>query len=158
MSVLVIGYGNPAREDDGLGPAVIDRLEQLGIEGVAVDADYQLTVEDAASIAEHEAVVFVDAAVNEAVKGDSPFEFYPLEPKHLTAFSTHSVGPEEVLDLACELFSSEAEAYMLAIRGYSFEMYKESPTEKALENLEQAIQFLVPVLKEKSFKQALVRK
>ncbi len=49
--VLVIGFGNPAREDDGIGPAVADRLEESGIDGVVVDADYQLTVENAADVA-----------------------------------------------------------------------------------------------------------
>jgi hydrogenase maturation protease len=154
MSVLVIGYGNPAREDDGLGPALIERLEKMGMDGVALDADYQLTVEDAANIADYDVVVFVDAAV----KGNDPYEFYPLTPKQLSAFSTHSVGPEEVLGLACDLFYAKTEAYMLAIRGYSFEMYEESPTDKALKNLECAIQFIVPVLKEQSFKQALLQK
>ena len=49
--VLVIGYGNPGRMDDGLGPATIDELEKLAIDGVDLDADYQLTVEDAAAVA-----------------------------------------------------------------------------------------------------------
>ena len=48
--VLVIGYGNPGRQDDGLGAAVIERLEALGLEGVTVDADYQLNIEDAADM------------------------------------------------------------------------------------------------------------
>lgn len=153
MSVLVIGYGNPAREDDGIGPAVVKRLEQLNIEGVKMDADYQLTVEDAAGIAENEVVIFVDAAV----KGDEPFRFSAIEPKRLSAFSTHSIGPEEVFGLACDLFDAETEAYMLAIRGYSFEMYKEEPTIKALKNMESALDFLIPVLQQKSFKRALVQ-
>ena len=59
--VLLIGYGNPAREDDGLGPAAAQAIEKLGIEGVSVDSNYQLTVEDAASAAHHDVVVFVDA-------------------------------------------------------------------------------------------------
>jgi len=61
-TVLVIGYGNPGRRDDGLGPALAERLQELRLPGVDVDADYQLTVEDAAAAAEHDVVVFADAA------------------------------------------------------------------------------------------------
>ena len=32
--VLLIGYGHPAREDDGIGPAVAEAIEQLNIDGV----------------------------------------------------------------------------------------------------------------------------
>ena len=55
------GFGNPARGDDGLGPALIERLDALALEGVTTDSDYQLTIEDAALVAEHDVVVFVDA-------------------------------------------------------------------------------------------------
>ena len=45
MQTLVIGYGNPGRRDDGLGPSFADILAAEGIPGVDVDSDYQLTVE-----------------------------------------------------------------------------------------------------------------
>jgi len=35
--VLVLGYGNPAREDDGLGPLIAERIGELGLAGVEVD-------------------------------------------------------------------------------------------------------------------------
>ena len=69
--VLVIGYGNPGRLDDGLGPALAAAIESAAPAGVTVDADYQLTVEDAAAVAEHDVVVFADAAVD----GPEPFYF-----------------------------------------------------------------------------------
>ena len=49
--ILVIGYGNPGRLDDGLGPAVASAMEEFNLPGVSVDSNYQLTVEDAASAA-----------------------------------------------------------------------------------------------------------
>ena len=146
-TVLLIGFGNPAREDDGLGPAAASAIEKLGIDGITVDADYQLTVEDAAAVAEYDAVVFVDAAV----EGDGPFCFSTLVPKRQESFSSHSVSPEAVLGLAQELFNAQPEAYMLAIRGYSFTMFEEKMSEGALHNLECALEFLVPVLRRKSF-------
>ena len=66
---LLYGYGNPGRRDDGLGPILIDRLEEKGLPGVAMDSAYQLAIEDAAGIADYDVVVFVDAAV----EGPEPF-------------------------------------------------------------------------------------
>ncbi len=62
--VLVLGYGNPAREDDAIGPLVADRIAALAIDGVEVDTGYQLAVEDAEAVATHDAVVLVDAAAH----------------------------------------------------------------------------------------------
>jgi hypothetical protein len=59
--VLVIGYGNPGRADDGLGPALATALEALRIPGLTVESDYQLSIEHAAMAAEHDIVVFADA-------------------------------------------------------------------------------------------------
>ena len=141
-SVLVIGFGNPAREDDGLGPAAAGAVEELGLDGVTVDADYQLTVEDSAEVAGHDVVIFVDASTN----GEEPYSFSELIPEKQESFSSHSVRPEAVLWLAKDLFNAGTEAYILGIRGYSFEMFKEEITKKALDNLEKAVHFLKDVL------------
>ena len=60
-SVFIIGYGNPARGDDGLGPACAEAIEALGLPGVAVQTNYQLQVEDATDIVSHDTVIFIDA-------------------------------------------------------------------------------------------------
>ncbi len=141
--ILLVGFGNPAREDDGLGPAAADELEKYNIEGLTVDANYQLSVEDAADAAEHDIVIFVDASI----KGDGPFEFFQLEPVNQQSFSSHSVEPAGVLGMAKELFNSKCRGYMMGIRGYSFEMFTEVMTEKAGENLKLAVDFLVRTIK-----------
>ncbi|MFC1561290.1 hydrogenase maturation protease, partial [Candidatus Latescibacterota bacterium] len=123
-NVLVLGYGNPARGDDGLGPAAAEAIEELEIDGVTVDSNYQLTVEDAAAVAEHDYAVFVDASM----KGEEPFSFSRLSPKHKESFSSHSVEPETVLGLSKDLFNASTEAYILGIRGYSFDMFNETMT------------------------------
>ena len=52
------------RLDDGLGAAFAEAMEQIAPPGVDISADYQLTIEDAADVAEHDFVIFVDAAVD----------------------------------------------------------------------------------------------
>jgi hydrogenase maturation protease len=142
--VLVIGYGNPARGDDGLGPEAAADVESRAIPGVTVDADYQLTVEDSAAVAEHDTVVFIDAAV----EGEEPFAFYPLEPAPVAGVSTHGVEPDSVLGLARDLFGATTSAYVLAIRGYEFDHFTEALSDRARENLEAALAFIVPHLTE----------
>ena len=140
--MLLIGFGNPAREDDGIGPAVAGEIEKLEIEGLSVDSDYQLTIEDAAFVAEHDSVVFVDASVEDV----EPFTFSRLSPKRSDSFSSHSVTPETVMGLAYDLFNAKTEGYLLGIKGYSFDMFTEKITSRACENKRKAVEFLVPML------------
>ncbi len=134
----MFGYGNPNRQDDGLGPALAEAFEKMDLPGVMVDSNYQLTVEDAATIAEYDAVVFVDASVDAA----EPFTFERIEPAANVSFSTHSIQPKAVLGLAVELFDAKTAAYTLAIRGYGFEPFDSQLTERAGQNLGKAIEFL----------------
>jgi len=139
VNVLLLGYGNPGRRDDGLGPALAARLEARGIAGLTVDSDYQLTVEDAEAVTRHEAVIFADAAA----EGEEPFFWRRIAPGGPPGFSTHSVEPEEVLSLAKTLFASEPVAYVLGIRGYEFDEFGEGLSARAEANLAAAEEFVV---------------
>ena len=88
-TVLFIGYGNPGRRDDGLGPGLAERVERLAIPGVTVDSDYQLTVEDAEAVARHEVTIFADASIG----GMEPFYFRRVEAHGVPGFSSHGVEP-----------------------------------------------------------------
>ena len=149
-SVLVIGFGNPAREDDALGPTFANTIEEMGLEGVTVDSDYQLMVEDAADAAEHDFVLFVDANT----EGDEPFVLKRIVPVRQGSFSSHSVSPEAILALAHDLFGASTEAYILGIRGISFGMFTETMTDQAQSNFDAALEFIVPVIKSRTFDQA----
>ncbi len=136
--VLLIGYGNPGRLDDGLGPALAKEFEKKKLPSVDVDANYQLTVEDASAVAKHEIVIFADASVS----GNEPFYFEAIQPKPAVSFSSHSVEPQAVLALAQELFGSLAKGYVLGIRGYQFNEFGERLSDKAKDNLKKAVEFL----------------
>lgn len=142
--ILVIGYGNPGRLDDGLGPALAEAVEAMNLPGVTVEADYQLTVEDAADVAEHDAVIFADAAVD----GDGPFYFRPIQPTTDSSFTSHSVRPAAVLGLAQSLFAAETNGYALGIRGFEFNEFGQRLSDGAKENLAAAIDFIRSVLLE----------
>jgi len=138
VTVFVLGYGNPGRLDDGLGPALAERIATLAIPGVEADANYQLSVEDAAQVAKHDVVVFADASVS----GDEPFSYVELEAKDGSSFSSHHVDPEQVLYLAQTLFKAETRGFLLGIRGYEFNEFGERLSRRARENLDAAAAFL----------------
>lgn len=150
--VLVIGYGNPGRKDDGLGPALATSIERLDLPGVTVDSGYQLSVEDAAAVAEHDVVVFADATCT----GDEAFSFQALEPGEIVTFSTHSVQPAGVLALARELFAAYTAGYVLAIRGYAFDEFGEGLSADARANLAAASEFIERVLRQRTFSECAV--
>ncbi len=149
----MIGYGNPGRLDDGLGPAFVAALDALDLPGVTTDSDYQLTVEDAAPVAEHDVVVFVDAAC----VGPEPFGFSKLAPGDSSSFSTHSVRADGVLALAEELFGARTAGYLLGIRGYEFNEFGERLSGGARANLAAALAFFEPVLRERNFERSASR-
>ncbi len=152
--VLLIGYGNPGRRDDGLGPVLAEAVSRLGIDGVTVDVDYQLNVEDAAAVAEHDVVIFADADTT----SEEPFYFARLEPAADMSFSTHSVRPEAVLGLALRLFGSAARGYVLGIRGYEFNTFGEDLSPRARQNLDEAAAFVEDVLRRRAFDEAVTRR
>jgi hydrogenase maturation protease len=145
--VLLIGYGNPARQDDGLGPALAAAVERAGLSDVTVESGYQLSVEDAETIARHDAVIFADAAT----AGPEPYELRRLAPERAQSFSSHSVGPAAALAMAHEMFGAATAGFALAIRGYAFEMFVEKMTDKAAANLAAAAEWLIPALRDGSW-------
>ena len=149
--ILFIGYGNPGRLDDGLGPALAARIEArieaLALKGITVEADYQLAVENAFDVSQHDVVIFADAAV----RGKAPFFFKEIHPQSPLSLGTHSVSPEAVLFLGERLFHSRARAYVLGIRGYEFNGYNERLSERAEKNLEEALLFVEKLVQSGNF-------
>jgi len=140
---LVLGYGNPARGDDGLGPALVERLAALALDDLETRVDYQLCVEDAMDIGGFEQVVFVDASLNAV----PPFLHYRIpEVVTPTILDTHSISPEALIHLARTLFGAKSQASVLEIRGYHFEPFTESLSVAAAQNLNAAFLYLKSVL------------
>jgi len=155
--ILLYGFGNPGRGDDGLGPALAAAIEELGLPNIAVDANYQLTVEDAAEIAGYDAVVFADAAT----QGSTPFWFSRIDDLTIEragraiGWTSHSVSPVQVVALAHGMFASKVAAYTLGIRGYEFGDLDEALSSRAIDNLTEAVTFARQALIERQFEHYL---
>lgn len=143
LSILVYGYGNPGRRDDGLGVLFAEHIEKLALPHVKVETNYQLNAEDALEAAQHDVVIFADASYNE---GDS-FRFSRLLPAHEVAFTTHAMSPGSVLALCQELYDKRPDAYLLELRGYEWEM-GEGLSEEGTRVLSTAVAFMEPLLRD----------
>ena len=111
VSLLVIGYGNTLRRDDGVGPKLADAVAALALPGVQALVRPQLTPELAEPISQARLVVFVDAAV------DLPREvrFRKLTPAESCQIMAHAADPSTMLALARDVFGRAPEAWWLTI-------------------------------------------
>ncbi len=137
---LIIGFGNPGRIDDGLGPLCIENLKKLNLNRkyFTLDSDYQLTLEMALDISRHDKIIFIDANV----EGETPFCFEKVAEVQHEGFGTHSISPGALMQLANCIYNKKPEAWILGIRGYSFNDFGEYLSEKAKVNLQKSVIFL----------------
>ncbi len=139
MTLLVIGYGNAGRGDDGLGPAFAERISRARLTGCRIDIDFQLTVEHALQVTEAQSVVFVDAMI----ANDAPYRFTPVQADRSADLASHSLLPEAVLTLAEMLYDKRPEAFILGIAGESFGEVAEGLSDTARRNLGLAEAFFL---------------
>ncbi|MGA2392514.1 MAG: hydrogenase maturation protease [Candidatus Lustribacter sp.] len=140
--VLVLGYGNSGRQDDGLGCAAAEAIADLGLAGVRTSAKYQLAIDDAYDASECAAVIFVDASKSAA----APFSVEPVVASTEPAFfASHDVRPEFILSLCRRVYGCSPDARVIGIRGYAFG-FDEGLTAPARENLDAAVAYIRGVL------------
>jgi hydrogenase maturation protease len=138
-SSLIYGIGNVGRRDDGLGWAFIDRLEaRQPLPRAVLHRNYQLNLEDAHLISEFARVLFVDATKDPAV---SSFSLTRPEPKLDFSFTSHAISVPSILATAKQCFGYLPEVYLLAIRGYRWEL-QQGLTEPAEQNLCDSLKFV----------------
>ncbi len=139
--ILLIGYGNPGRQDDALGVMLADELqrwkEEQKLDCLYTDSNYQLNLEDAATLSAFDMAVFADASHEKC----RHFKIMPLKPSAKTEFTMHAVSPAYVLHICQEVYGRMPEAYLLHIKGYAWE-FMGSLTEKAAVNLKLATEFM----------------
>jgi len=109
--ILVLGYGNTLRSDDGVGPLVAETIAGLQLPGVETLVAGLLTPELADPISRAGTVVFVDAAV------DAPREaqLRPCAPAESSQIMAHAADPKTMLALARDVFGHTPQAYLLTI-------------------------------------------
>ncbi len=145
IKILVYGYGNIGRQDDGLGVELASLVEQAQFTFVDTDSNYQLNIEDADNIIPYDVVIFADASV----KAVAPFQFYRIAPAKEITFTTHAMAPQSVLALCEDISEVVPECYIMEMPGYEWE-FNEEMTEKAKNNLKEATSFIMNLLRKEN--------
>ncbi len=118
--VLIIGYGNPLRGDDGVGWRAAQSLERCGLgNDVEVLTCHQLTPELAHKVSSSREVLFVDAEV-----GNEPgrISCYPVTPQTPPGSFSHQLSPDAVMGLAEELYGASPRGFIFKVCGEDFEI------------------------------------
>ena len=109
--ILVIGYGNTLRRDDGVGPKVAEAVAALALPGVRALTFPLLTPELADPVSRARVAIFVDAAVD----ASREVQLRKLAPADTSQIMAHAASPATVLALARDVFGHAPEAWLLTI-------------------------------------------
>ncbi|MCF7822441.1 MAG: hydrogenase maturation protease [Mariprofundaceae bacterium] len=142
--VLVFGFGNPGRGDDGLGPLFASEIEKLGLAGIACQTDMQLQVEHIVDMQGRDMVLFIDADVS----CEAPFEFGELESEKDSSYTSHAMTPQAIMhSYSSVLKERPPRTFLLRIRGERFDLGDELSS-SALRHMEASRIFVLQFLRE----------
>ena len=149
---LIIGYGNPDREDDGVAWHILRELTiKLGLpspesyedefpEYAPIDFAFylQLTPEMAEDINEYEYVCFVDAHTGNIpetvrlVSVESEFQHSPF---------THHLTPQSLVSMCETLYGRKPDAALLSVLGHRF-LFSRQLSEETAALVPQAVDLI----------------
>src|SRR6266498_1099129 len=114
--ILIIGYGNPLRSDDGVGWAIAEGIAHKG-GGITVLTCHALAPELTPAIAEATAVIFVDARL-----GGKPgrVQSEPVVSGTSTAVLGHTESPATMIGLTEILYQRRVPAYAVSVDAADF--------------------------------------
>ena len=142
--VLVVGFGNALRSDDGVGWHVAERLaDDPRFAAVDVLRRHQLTPELALDVSRASFVIFVDAS--RAAPGLLAIEPVERAAGRGVAAWTHHFDPATLLALAADLYGATPDAVAVSVGVASLEMGESlSPAvEGAMDRVADAVAGLV---------------
>lgn len=116
--ILVIGYGNTLRRDDGIGWLAAEALRQ-STPHLEILTAMQLYPEMAETLRHFSAVIFIDAA-----EGGTPGEIRcerVLPDSPAAASLTHHLTPSQLLTLSALLYGHSIEGILFTVVGQDFE-------------------------------------
>jgi len=143
--LVVIGVGNTLREDDGVGIALIRRLEALAAGRMECVEAHGPDLLHAELIARFARLIVIDAWVSEPGSTDD-FVCTPLAPAPATAlvgrFTSHVLDWPGVLALARDVYGRAPTAELLGVAASSFD-FAEQLSAPCAERAERAWRFLL---------------
>lgn len=140
--ILLIGYGNQTRSDDGIGWYVAEKVESKLSDEIDVLKLNQLTVDLAEEIKDCKLVIFVDARIND---DDEWLKIEDIEPNYKMGLTAHYLTPETLLAICQGLYKKVPKAKLFSIKGVNFDFGEElsEPTKNAAEEAIEKISKIV---------------
>jgi hydrogenase maturation protease len=132
MHLLVIGYGNELRRDDGLGPRLARSIEALAFPNVRVLTCHQLNPELADPISQAGAVVFIDAAI-----GRVRVRVEKLAPATHSEGRAHCSAPTELLLLAKRIWNRCPTSWWITVPAFDL-TFGEGVSDQAQAHMDDA--------------------
>lgn len=118
ISVLIIGFGNSLRSDDGVGWHVAQELLRVvNSAGVEIISCGQLTPDLAEPISRAGTVMFIDATERGSI---AELKWEIVVPEPAPGIFSHQLSPTALLAVARELYGASPEASLISIPGKSF--------------------------------------
>jgi Ni,Fe-hydrogenase maturation factor len=132
-NALLLGFGNPDRQDDGVAWHILQRVcKALGrVVPQSIEDDFppfgdeyphflfdlQLTPEMSELLAEYPFICFVDAHT-----GSLPDDFHQeaLQAHYQRSPLTHHMTPESVLALTYQIYHKQPQSLLISVLSYSF--------------------------------------
>ncbi len=134
--ILIIGYGNTLRSDDGIGQKVAEEVEKWGDPRVRSLYLHQLTPELVLEMATAKMVIFVDAIqMTDQIR---EIEFKTITVNEDNNNSNHSSNPQYLLNLTQQLYNKKPVVFWLLIPVINFD-FGENFSPIALKGLEIAL-------------------
>jgi len=123
---LIIAYGNPYRNDDGVGHYVAREIQEWAdeenIDKITIITAYQLDIDMVEDISISEKVFFLDAHVKEY---STELVIEKIEPHKSNGFTTHVFTPSDLVALVIQLYDKEPAGTLISVPGYNFDMGEE---------------------------------
>ncbi|MGQ9609301.1 MAG: hydrogenase maturation protease [bacterium] len=140
--ILLIGYGNVLRSDDGVGWFVADKLDKKLHNKIDIIKADQITVEMTEDIKDRKFVIFVDAHVSEKEDWLRKEEVLPDFKFGMTA---HIFTPGALLALCERIYNKYPKAYIFSIKGINYD-FGENLSEQTKKAAEIAIKQIVDLV------------
>jgi hydrogenase maturation protease len=162
-SLLLVGYGNISRRDDGVALHILHRLrKRLGLslddweansslcpdggarKPLAMICVHQLAPEMAELVAQYDAVIFIDAHV--PAVGWESVAWQEISPAYQAGMVGHQLKPGVVLALSRSLYGGSPRGYTLSVLGHDFDFGEELSVQTS-DLADEAVSFLLGLIR-----------
>lgn len=159
-STLIVGYGNPDREDDGAAFYILNALaSRYGCAEIPASDEglepsdcspsfifsFQLMPEMAEGFSRFDRVCFVDAHTENI---EEPIQFIEVSSQFQRSPLTHHMTPQTALSITETLYGHAPKAVLCSVRGYQFG-FKSELSERTKPICDQAIEKILTWINEK---------